>query len=101
MKAALPAYSEVLEKFSLFKRDPELCVAKKKKIMFSDWVRGREVPFCSLQTRGGSKISERGGESDRGKGHASTQLGGMGERCKLPHRGPLCNFHTLKSQNIA
>ena len=49
-----------------------------------------------IRTRGGSRISERGGESDRGKGHASTQLGGMGERCKLPHQGlPLCNFHTF------
>ena len=44
MKAALPAYSEVLEKFSLFKsvpQYPELCIAKKKKIMFWDWVRGQ------------------------------------------------------------
>ena len=56
MKAALPAYSEAIGEIFIFSKCsyPELCVAKKKKeeTMFRDWVRGRAVPFCSLQPRG-------------------------------------------------
>ena len=54
MKATLPAYSEAIgEIFIVLKcLYLELCVAKKKETMFRDWVRGRAVPFCSLQPRG-------------------------------------------------
>ena len=55
MKAALSAYSEAIGEIFIVSKCsyPELCVAKKEKeSMFRDSVRGRAVPFCSLQPRG-------------------------------------------------